>query len=79
LLGLAFTPFSTHNPSPTIPFIYSSFSKTHIPLSPYFFELPGAYQEEQENPVKDAERIGSYRGRIQTRKSNIPQTVRDYD
>lgn len=34
---------STHSPSPTIPFKYSSFSKTHMPFSPYSVELPGTY------------------------------------
>ena len=55
---LAFTPFSTHSPSPTVPFTYSSFSKTHMSLSPYSVELPGTniYQEEQENHDKDHER-----------------------
>ena len=55
-LGLAFTPFSTHSPSPTVLFTYSSFSKTYIPLSPYSVELPGAYHEEQEKAGKDDEK-----------------------
>ena len=38
--------------------MYSSFSKTHMPLSPYSVELPGTkdYEEEQENSAKDCKR-----------------------
>ena len=39
----------------------------------------GGREEGRNMGIQETGSIGSYRGRIQTRKSNIPQTVRDYD
>ena len=37
----------------------------------------GGREEGRNMGIQETGSIGSYRGRIQTRKSNVPQTVRD--
>ena len=39
----------------------------------------GGREEGRNMGIQETGSIGSYRGESQTRKSNIPQTVKDYD
>lgn len=42
-------------------------------------EGEGGRQEGRNTGIQDTGSIGSYRGGGQTRKSNVPQTMKDYD